>query len=176
MAKFELPSDETIRRVNGIHLDTLFSMDPSKVIDPERSRRQKYWRAQTMGAVALNLVNGRLVINSGGLPVTHWSQDYDWVKETADMMTRFGSYSNNQFSERDQMELAEHAGLKLGPLNSLRLPISIVGLDEDKDIPLAPNGFPGHRLEGIVGIHQLDQHSIAAYEEIFKVPLGNPKK
>lgn len=75
-------------------------MAPSTIIDPEGRDKSphKYWRAQTMGAVALNLADGRNLLNTNGGNVSHWSDNYDWVRRTAEVMAEWGVYSDNQFS------------------------------------------------------------------------------
>lgn len=158
---------------NGVRMDKLLAMPPDTIIDPEGRNKSvhHYWRAQTLGAVALNLAEGRNVLNSNGGNVTHWSDDYDWVRRTAEVMAEWGSYTDNQFSSQDQERLAKLAGVELGKYDRLVLPIGIVALNQTLEIPPAPNGFPGFKHETPVGLHQLDQQSMAAMQDIFEVPI-----
>ena len=158
---------------NGVRMDKLLAMSPDTIIDPEGRDKaaHRYWRAQTIGAVALNLAEGRSVLNSNGGNVSHWSDDYDWVRQTAEVMAEWGSYTDNQFSRQDGERLAKLAGVELGERGRLVLPIGIVALNQTIEIPPAPDGFPGFKYEKPVGLHQLDQQSIAAMQDIFEIPI-----
>ena len=157
---------------NGVRLDTLFTMNPMIIIDPEgRDKTYKYWRAQTMGAVALNLADGRSVLNTNGGDISHWSDDYNWVRRTAETMAEWGTFSDNQFTRADQERLAQLAGLEISHVTRLALPIGIVALRDPTELPPAPDGYPGFKRETPVRLDQLDAHSLAALQDIFELTV-----
>lgn len=163
---------------NGVRMDKLLALSPKSIIDPERKSTNgyKYWRAQTLGAVALNLAEGRNVLNTHGGNVSHWSDSYEWVRHAAEVMAEWGGYTDNQFSSADEERLAQLAGIELGKSGRLMLPIGIVALNDTVEISPAPEGFPGFKHETPVGLHQLDPESIAAMQDIFEVPISQTRQ
>lgn len=164
---------------NGVRLDKMLAYRPGEVIDAvdpllkvEGSLGYRWWRAQSVGALALNLMAGKQVLNVGGGTVSHWADDYEWTVETANQMAMGGAYANHQLPEQDLRRLAQAAGIKLDLFDTLELPVMVLALrDTSVTIPPAPVGFPGYRLERPVALDELDPFSVDTLQDMFEVPI-----
>jgi hypothetical protein len=161
---------------SGVRLDVLFNLRSDEVIDVTSPLFRgeggyRWWRAVSLGKIALNLMAGRYEVNTRTGGGCYWSESHAEARATADTMRTGSCYTGSQFRTADQTAIAEVAGVALDPLDTLVLPTMVVAMRDTRDLPPGPDGFPGYRCPDSVPLSGLDHESVLRLHDIFEVPI-----
>ncbi len=166
--------------VNGVHLEKVFSMDPQVVslhsIEEAYSGDFRLYRARgtSLGAIALNVVNGNNYINPAWYPVMRWRNGMHAGDALSADIFAHGLLSphNLQFRPSQKRELRNllprERRADMPPVFSS----IILGIPRYHD-SLRPAESPGYWLyKGKIGFHEIDPESRAYLEDLFGISFA----